>query len=495
MVELQPAIELPLSADRLAELIEDIRDRAYAKGVLIRPSRLQTVHGPLALIPSTFPRHLFDKAMRLQADINLLMLGVSEDSDFLSMALKSVVPVDDFTRRLFEMHEQVREEGFVKPVNLCINRTDYMLDCKDPEGDPYIDLSMVEINTIAAGMPAMSTRLVDVHRYSLEQCGMSREKVRDRVPSSYGMEGVAEGMVKAWRLYGAPEAVIVFVVKPEETNKFDQRWIEYGIKAKDDGVKVIRRTLPEIGQRAELRADRRLFIDDMEVAMLYFRVGYSPADYPTENEWHARLLGERSRASVCPSVAMQLAGTKKVQQVLYDPAVIARFIPGRERVNDIHSIFTGHYSLDLTPSGDEAAERAIANPMKYVMKPQREGGGNNLFGEKMKAALEELRGSEERAAYMLMDRIVSPLNHNYCMKYNSENLQLMSVASEFGPFGTLVSYNNEVVFNQTTGYLYRTKDITLDEGGLMVGTGFLDTPYLSTTDVISHPKENGFAEH
>nr|XP_054763422.1 glutathione synthetase-like [Lytechinus pictus] len=479
MVEFQPAIELPVSKEKLEELTEDTKDRAYAMGILFRPSK-QTIHGPITLLPSTFPRLLYNKAMQLQTDINLLMLGISKDDEFLYAALKSVFPVDEFTRRLYEVHQQVKREGYKKLFRLCINRTDYMVDCKEKDGEPFLDLSMVEINTIAAGCPALSTRLVDVHRFSLEQLGMSREKVLDRVPGNYGMEGVADGMVTTWRLYGETKAIILFVVRPEESNKFDQRWIEYGIKELDDRVKVIRRTLPEIGQRAELRGDeRRLFIDDMEVAILYYRTGYSPIDYPTELEWKARLLGERSRAAVCPSVSEQLAGTKKIQQVLAEPGSVENFIEGKERVDNIRSVFSGHYTLDLTPDGDDAAKNAIANPMKYVMKPQREGGGNNLFGEEIKQALEKLGGSPERAAYMLMDKFNPPVNLNYCMKYGNADIQLGKVASEFGPFGTLVSHNDEVVFNKTTGYLYRARDIGLNEGGLMTGTGFLDTPYLS----------------
>ena len=46
------------------------------------------------------------------------------------------------------------------------------------------------------------------------------------------------------------------------------------------------------------------------------RVGrYTPNDYPTEAEWDARLLLERSLAVKCPSLAQHLTGTKKVQQV------------------------------------------------------------------------------------------------------------------------------------------------------------------------------------
>lgn len=38
------------------------------------------------------------------------------------------------------------------------------------------------------------------------------------------------------------------------------------------------------------------------------RAGYTPADYPTDAEWAARLLIESSDAAKCPTVAYQLAG-------------------------------------------------------------------------------------------------------------------------------------------------------------------------------------------
>ena len=49
--------------------------------------------------------------------------------------------------------------------------------------------------------------------------------------------------------------------------------------------------------------------------MAYYRAGYTPDDYPTESEWAARLLIERSFAIKCPSIGQHLAGTKKVQLV------------------------------------------------------------------------------------------------------------------------------------------------------------------------------------
>lgn len=54
----------------------------------------------------------------------------------------------------------------------------------------------------------------------------------------------------------------------------------------------------------------------VEVAVVYFRAGYDPRDYFGQAEWDARLKVERSKAIKSPSIAYQLAGTKKVQQAL-----------------------------------------------------------------------------------------------------------------------------------------------------------------------------------
>ena len=47
---------------------------------------------------------------------------------------------------------------------------------------------------------------------------------------------------------------------------------------------------------------------------------------------------------------------------------------------------------------------ALANPEQFVLKPQREGGGNNVYGEDIRPFLEPIRNSKERTAYILMDR-------------------------------------------------------------------------------------------
>jgi len=50
---------------------------------------------------------------------------------------------------------------------------------------------------------------------------------------------------------------------------------------------------------------------------------------------------------------------------------------------------------------------ADARPDDFVLKPQREGGGNNLYGEKLQ---QRLRNQKGLAAYILMQRIRPPIN-------------------------------------------------------------------------------------
>ena len=55
----------------------------------------------------------------------------------------------------------------------------------------------------------------------------------------------------------------------------------------------------------------------------------------------------------------------------------------------------------------EVLARAEAAPDDFVLKPQREGGGNNLYGPELAARLHRREGL---AAFILMQRIRPPVN-------------------------------------------------------------------------------------
>ena len=183
------------------------------------------------------------------------------------------------------------------------------------------------------------------------------------------------------------------------------------------------------------------------------RCGYHPDQYPTEKEWEARLMMERSLAIKSPSINYHLAGTKKVQQELAKPGQVEKFLGDKAQIESVREIFTGLYSLDHVSgfmesmhinrclkdeAGDKSYEAAISSPEKFVLKPQREGGGNNVYGADIKPFLENIKDSEERNAYILMDRIQPPVTTNYMVRPGQKAAKLVDVISELGIFGYVI---------------------------------------------------------
>lgn len=83
-----------------------------------------------------------------------------------------------------------------------------------------------------------------------------------------------------------------------------------------------------------------------------------------------------------------------------------KFLSNPKEVELIREIFTGIYSLDFDQFGNEAVELALREPEKFVLKPQREGGGNNIYGLDVKRKMEgELLSS--RLAFA----VARPLSH------------------------------------------------------------------------------------
>ncbi|XP_044841377.1 glutathione synthetase isoform X2 [Mauremys mutica] len=424
-------------------------DAALLEGVLMRtkeePSSSNVVnYAPFTLLPSVVPSTIFEQAYAVQQDFNLLVDTISQNAEFLERTLASTIKVDDFTAHLFKIYKQVLKEGFAQSVFLGINRSDYMID-HGADGTPA--LKQIEINTIAASFGGLTSRTTAVHRHILNVLGKSKEalKLLDNNPC----KGIALGIAKAWELYGSARAVVMVLVADTQRNIFDQRCVENELWTRE-------------GQ---------------EIAVVYYREGYMPENYNKQN-WEARLLIERSKAVKCPDIATQLAGTKKVQQELSQPGVVERLLPSQaEAVARIRATFTGLYSLDMDEEGAKVVAMAIADPERYVLKPQREGGGNNLYGEELKQLLEKIKDSPERASYILMDKITPQTSMNYLLRAHSP-LKISECVSELGVFGIYVRQGKDIVVNKHVGHLLRTKAIEHADGGVAAGVAVLDTPYV-----------------
>ncbi|XP_015592887.1 glutathione synthetase isoform X3 [Cephus cinctus] len=335
----------------------------------------------------------------------------------------------------------------------------------------------VEINTIASGFGWLGPAATNLHKFILQELGVP-EKIKN-LPDNNALQGICTGMIEAWKIYNDQKAVILFVIEDVTYNICDQRFHEFEIRRLNPDIKVIRRNLTQLAAGAKLGQNKELLMDGYTIAVVYYRSGYEPGQYYSKNEWDARLLIERSLAIKCPSIQYHLAGAKKVQQALAKPEAVTRFLRDEKTIERVKEIFTGLYSLNFDEHGDAAVEMGIANPKKFVLKPQREGGCNNIYGMNVRSFLESTKNKQERVAWILMDRIDPPLQINYQIRPGSDtDTELKELVSELGIFGVIIGDEKTVLINRQVGHMLRTKIATADEGGVASGLGACDSPYL-----------------
>jgi len=239
----------------------------------------------------------------------------------------------------------------------------------------------------------------------------------------------------------------------------------------------------------------------VEISTVYFRSGYVPSEYPTPAHYATRFLLERSRAIKCPSIALQLAGGKKVQEVLTQPGVLEHFLCDEKKwgkdvfntqdVDELRQSFMSMWGLDvgedmLTPdheaikSGKEEFGTRTARERAHtlVLKPQREGGGNNVYKDSVPAFLDKLP-PQERQAWIAMELIIPPEGTgNYLVRGGGVDKAVVKVdvVSELGIFGwTLFGGPTGEVSQEEAGWLVRTKGKESDEGGVATGFSVLDS--------------------
>lgn len=459
----------------VTDLAKEAKDVALLHGIIMRTkedsksSELVT-YAPFTLFPTPVPKAVFQQALDVQTHYNILVDKISQNADFLAEALASTVEVDDFTARLFKIHKQVLEEGISQPVVLGLNRSDYMLDQRDAGTS---SLKQIEINTISASFGGLAAGMVNVHKHVLRVAGRLEES--EAILNNNPGAGLARAIAKAKELYGSEKAVVLLLKSDDERNIYDQRCVEMELVKLN--IFTIRRTFEDLCARASLDQDKRLIIDGMEVAVVYFRHGYVPHQYKSQQEWDMRLMLERCHAIKCPDIGTHLAGTKKVQQVLARPGVLEKFFPNEPQVVEkLRATFAGLYTLDLGSEGDRTVAMALKDPERYVLKPQREGGGNNFYGPDICKVLNEAKGSE-RTAYILMDKIIPTPSHNYLIRRDSP-LTISNCLSELGVFGAYVRKGTEMVMNEQVGHLLRTKSSAHADGGVAAGVAVLDNPLL-----------------
>ena len=132
------------------------------------------------------------------------------------------------------------------------------------------------------------------------------------------------------------------------------------------------------------------------------------------------------------------------------------------------------YPLDTSTQGVHARHLAFTSPESYVLKPQREGGGNNIYRSAIPAFLKSLPDESHYNAYILMELIRPAAQANSIIRQGK--IITGAIISELGVYGTILwDSDGRVLQNSQAGWLLRTKGKGVDEGGIAAGFGCVDS--------------------
>jgi len=303
---------------------------------------------PISLLPNAYPKDSFAQAMDLAPSFNLLVDRISRDATFLQQTLGgSVSAADPYTAKLLQLYNKIyvtnpsKYAAAASADRLGIHRSDYMLN-QQKDSDVY-EIKQVELNTIASSFAGLACQVASLHSYLLDRYAASDDDdnnnnnneesaaikafLAKNQKTVVGTTGLAEGVPTNPALQGLPAAMnvavqryqerhsmkkrtcVLFVVQEGETNTVDQRMLEFRLFSQHQ-IPVVRLSLRQIHRDVTCSTDTGSLTlpDGTEIALVYYRAGYAPTDYPGGDdgvEWQAREKLECSRAAKAPSLGYQ----------------------------------------------------------------------------------------------------------------------------------------------------------------------------------------------
>ncbi len=448
------------------ESIENAIEMAKLYGMLNYLPDGQLSHAPFSLSPYSISAADLQEMTELTSYFSELMIRVSQDWAFIAQYLSPISKTDPFLKMLLDL----REQEVTQSKQLLVQRNDFFLvkdELSNSRQGSSSALRQVELNTVSASFPFLITQLTRLHQT------LSEQNMVELIIPNNPLIPVVDAFAKAIQDYCSTDAVMLMVSQPAESNRFDQLGLEQLLWEKYK-IQTLRKTLTEIYESGSLR-EGHLIVAGKKVALTYYRAGYTPDDFRTGEALKGRQLIEASSTIQVPDLPMQLAGMKKIQQVLTRPEILSTFVSEGISKRLLNTFATMHALDDIieTPNGElSASEWASRNPEKYVLKPQREGGGNNYFGRDITKIMTEMN-PEEKAAYVLMEKIDAE-THPAILVVNGYAETLTSV-SEIGRYGICFAENGVVESNEDVGYLVRTKAENINEGGVCAGFACLNS--------------------
>jgi len=474
---------------------------------------------PFTLQPSIFSYQLRESLIEVVGTVgivNSIYDAVITDVTFLLKELEKVAKSDHFISGLLQIVKDVYIKGgksaFSDP-RLHLFRHDYL-----PHDENK--LKHVEVNTIAVAFAGFSSEVANMHEATMEilppyavtpsgtQCLFEplNQFSSGGITNAYAC-GLSEAHASYCARYDHLEAKICFLCFDNDHLDLDQRMISKALQKYDLKPDDYFSCTWETAQIECEEIDGKLLVDKNEVSVVFFHTTYSPDHFIMNKDWIMKMVIEKSRAVKVPSVLGQLAGTKKIQQAMTERPALRHFVKQSQKGRDcdVDDIVDQLLSFSLKQvdtadaTGDSLAmiHDALEAPQNYVLKPQREGGGNNFFGEELKDRLKHKLRNEHKitSCDTLVEKIKSQplyttaglLEKDGTIFGESTNPR---VVSEFGVFTSYFTQGSDCrdgftegvrnnASNHVGGVFCRTKLAKDNEGGVCAGHGFLDTPWFA----------------
>ena len=180
---------------------------------------------------------------------------------------------------------------------------------------------------------------------------------------------------------------------------------------------------------------------------------------------------ELSNAIKVPDAALKLFNSKRMQTELSKEEVFSKYLTKEESEMLKLSVIRQWEFDDMKEEQFREVlkefEKAKDN---FVLKPNCEGGGNNLWGEEGYRVLEQATPNE-RTMYILMEKIQTKPIENVLIDGSKHEKTLCDY--EVSNFGIIQGRGKELTKNEIVGHLIRIKPSTEREGGILAGVGSL----------------------
>ncbi|KAK3699703.1 hypothetical protein LTR37_016308 [Vermiconidia calcicola] len=434
--------------DQLYYLTNGIKDYQIVHGSHLKGVQFETASSVpsrpagASMLPTLFPRSSFQEACELQQAFNELYMRVASDPEWLYSTLEPLMDHDDLFTTLWEICAKVRDAGVVQHTVCAIFRSDYMLH--QTPNDEEVSLKQVEMNTFSCAGACHADRIAAMHHH------LAKVKAPEASPNmglSKNTKVIVNLLKAAYETYEAAATsgranCVLMTVQPFNFNIADERPID----------------------------------------VVYHRAGYEIEEYDEPGK-ETRLRLEMSRAIKCPDILTHLTGFKSVQQALTQSGAVERCLPP-DKAAMVRRTFMPMQILDTTIPGLEARKTALdpKRAANYVLKPNLEGGGHNIYRSNIAGFLSS-RPREEWHKYVLVRLIEPPPSTGTIMM--PEALYHGAVVSELGVLGTCLWQRRsragsevEIKQNKIAGWTFKTKPMGIDEMSVVKGYGVFDCPLL-----------------